>query len=110
MTPSHYWEQWDGLGFPSEKTDPIVYYTLDVVDIENPDNLDDLIVTLHQDGVAESKKEAREMLDTATVVHGQVLKSEGELQWYSGTEYGYGEEVLEATADATWIEMDSTDD
>ena len=110
MTSSSTWEQWDGTGFPSEKPSPVIYYFPGRVDIEQDENLDALITEMHQDGVAETKNDARIMLNRATVVHGQVVGVDGDLQFYTGPSYGLGEEVFEDSHDATWVEMDELDD
>lgn len=110
MTPSKVWEQWDGIGFPTEKPDSIIYYYPGKVDIEEPENLDALIVELHQDGIAESKKDAREMLNSAVVTHGQAIQLDGDLHWYSGAGNGFGEDSYEYSTEATWVEVSVEDE
>lgn len=105
MTP-HTWEQWDGIDYPSERQNPIVYYYPGTVDIEDPDNLNSLIVEMHQDGVAPTTRAARAMLEAATVVHGQVLQEDGELRFHASSR-GYPDTADHHLAyDATWVEVD----
>lgn len=105
MTPFKHWEQWDGIGYPSERFDSVIYYYPGRVDIENQDNLDNLVNELHQDGIAESKSEARSMLDRAIVIHGQVTEVDGELHCLFGNKQDG--ESLKKTIDATWVEIDN---
>ena len=110
MTPSRRWEEWDGTGFPAKNPHAIIYYFPGRVDIEKDENLDALITEIHQDGVADSKNDARIMLNRAIVVHGQVVEVDGDLQFYTGPSWGQGEEVYENTTDATWVEMEELND
>ena len=110
MTPSNLWEQWDGQGYPPSKLDPVIYYYPGTVDIEDPDELQNLIEVVFMDGVAPSRIIARVMADSAVVVHGQVVDIEGELNCYFGPEYGIGEDGYAVTHKATWVEFDEYDD
>ena len=65
---------------------------------------------IHQDGVAESKKDARDMLDLATVIHGQTVEVDGDLHFYTGPAYGLGEESYETSSEATWVEIEGEDE
>lgn len=106
MTTSPTWEQWDGSGFPSERFGSVVYYYPGKVDIEDPDNLDKLIKEIHEDGIADSKSEARRMLDQVTVVHGQAVRTDGELEFYSGVK----DDLFDIITEATWVELRDEDE
>lgn len=104
------WEQWTGQGYPAEKPNPSIYYYPRTVDIEDEENLSALVAEMHLDGAAPTKSEARKLLDSAIVVHGQVVDLDGELHCYFGPKYGAGEEGYEVTHDATWVEVDEYDE
>lgn len=106
MTTTPKWEQWDGAGFPSERFDSPIYYYPGKVDIEDPTNLQDLILEIHLDGVASSRTEARTMTDKAVVTHGQTTTEDGQVIFYSGSK----DEFFDDTKDATWVELVGYDD
>ena len=110
MTPSKTWEQWDGIGFPSDNYDAIIYHFPGKLDIEDPDNLDNLITEILQDGIAESKSDARKMLDSATVTHGQTVLVDGDLHWYSGPRKGEDGAIYEDSTDGTWVTLGDSDE
>lgn len=109
MTTSPSWSQWDGNDYPSEKLNPIVYFYPGIVDIEEPENLNDLVTELHQDGIAPSKRAARALLEAAIVVHGQVKKIDGDLHFY-GPKFASDSSDYHSGHDATWVEVDEYDD
>ncbi len=103
MAPSYTWTQWEGRGYPSVKSDPTIYYYPDTVDIEDPDNLNELITEMHMDGVVPSKGAARALLENAIIVHGEVVELDGDLVAYFETSKEFG---FETSNDATWVELD----
>lgn len=105
MTPSNKWEQWDGTGFPAEHYDSVIYYYPGKVDIEDPDNLYALIDEIHMDGIVDSKSEAKRVLESAIVVHGQTTVVDGDLAFYSGSR----DEFFDSTKEATWVELGKND-
>lgn len=105
MTLSARWEQWDGVDFPASKLNSIVYFFPGKVDIEEHEHIEELIGTVHQDGVAPSKGAARALLEAAVVVHGRAHRELDELEFYTGDE-SFDSHVF----DATWVELDEYSD
>lgn len=107
MSTKKTWQQWEGLGFSPSNYAASVYYYPGKVDIEsNTDLFDALVEEIHMDGVAVNKSEARKFLESAIVVHGQVVEIDGELQCYFGPDHSFGEEGYTLTHEATWVELD----
>lgn len=104
------WEQWTGHGYPAEKLNSTTYYYPSTVDIEDEDNLAALVTEMHLDGVVPTKSAARELLDSAIVIHGQVVDDEGELYCYFGPKHGPEDNGYHVTHDATWVEVDEYDE
>lgn len=110
MTPSSNWEQWDGQGYLSTKLLPVIYYYPGKVDIENDAVLDNLVDEIHIDGVAPDKRGARRLLESAVVVHGQIVDIDGELHYYSGSSYDAASDSYGLSSEATWVELDEYED
>jgi len=85
---------------------PTIYYYPGSIDIEEADHLYTLVDVIHEDGVAPSKRDARDLVDKAIVVHGKVVDIEGELHCYFGPAFGEGEDGYHVTHKATWVELD----
>lgn len=100
------WELWYGQEFPTEKTESSVYYYPNNIDIENESYRDELIVEIHRDGLAPTKSDAANLLDNAIVVHGEVLETDDDLYYYTGTQNSWGEAEKGTTHSATWVEID----
>jgi len=99
------WELWEGTNFPATKYNAVIYFFPAKVDIENHGHINDLIDTIHEDGITPSKQAARALLEEAIVVHGSVFEDLGEREFYTGDSF-----LDRHISDATWVELDEYSD
>lgn len=105
MSLTSKWEQWEGSNYPSGTSSPTVYFYPQTVDIEDFDNLTALVEEIHMDGVVPSKKAARALLESATVVHALYVKDEDGYTFYTG-----GDDWDYIPQEGTWVELDEYED
>jgi hypothetical protein len=102
------WLEWIGSGYFLTKPDPIVYYTIDHIDIENELVRKALASALQRDGVYDSLNEAFKAIDTGIVCSGWAGVLEDEIDLVICTELGeteYGD-IVEDIQPVTLVEID----
>ena len=102
------WLEWIGSGYFLNKPDPIVYYTVDHIDIENELVRKALASALQRDGVYDSLSEAFKAIDAGIVCSGWAGILEDEIDLVICTELGetdYGD-IVEEVQPVTLIEID----
>lgn len=102
------WLEWLGSGYSLTKKDPIVYYTIEHVDIENELVRKALASALQRDGIFDSLNEAFKAIDAGIVSSGWAGCVEEELDLVVCTELGeteYGD-TLESVEPVTLVEID----
>lgn len=102
------WLEWLGSGYLLTKLNPIIYYTIDHIDIENELVRKALASALQRDGVHDSLNDAFKAIDTGIVCSGWAGVLEDELDLIVCTELGeteYGD-ILEDIQPVTWVEID----
>jgi hypothetical protein len=102
------WLEWDGSGYSLTKRNPIVYYTIDHIDIEHELVRKALASALQRDGVFDSLNDAFKAIDTGIVSSGWLGALEEEFDLVVCTELGeteYGD-IVEDIQPATWVEID----
>ena len=102
------WLEWLGSGYSLTKQDPIIYYTIEHVDIENELVRKALASALQRDGIFDSLNEAFKAIDAGIVSSGWSGYVEEELDLVVCTELGeteYGD-TLETVEPVTWVEID----
>jgi len=96
------WTQWDGKGYPTQKDDPSIYYAIGNVDVEDDEVLRDLATIMRVDGLVPSLRDGLKLLESAIVLHGQVVELDDETYpSFDDTNCIEG-----FTSDATWVEID----
>lgn len=101
------WCEWTGNGYQANHEYTYVYYTFDVVDLENDVVRRALASTLQRDGVESSLAEGFKSIETAKVVYGWAGFLPEELEYsvcdeFGETEYG---DIVEEPKEVTWVEF-----
>lgn len=71
------WIEWEGEEFPSEDGDPIIFYTLGFVSLDDEVVREGLASRIQRDGIVDSLSEARKLIDAALVSAGFALEEDG---------------------------------
>jgi ABC-type transport system substrate-binding protein len=102
------WLEWIGSGYFLTKQDPIVYYTIDHIDIENELVRKALASALQRDGIYDSLNESFKAIDAGIVCSGWAGVLEDELDLVVCTELGESEygDILEDVQPVTWVELE----
>jgi len=102
------WLEWLGSGYFLTKSDPVIYYTVDHIDIENELVRKALASALQRDGVHDTLNDAFKAIDKGIVCSGWAGILEDELDLVICTELGeteYGD-IVEEIQPITLVEID----
>ncbi len=101
------WSEWDGMLYETTKKEPIIYYTYDHIDIENDIVKRALASAIQRDGIADSLKDAFDMIDRCLVIYAYSGYDEDEISPVVCDEQGetyYGDVIIDPK-ETTFIEI-----
>lgn len=103
----HLWSEWSGCGLPQERSDSLIYFTIDHIDVEHELIRKALASTIQRDGVVDSLGDAFKRLELSKVVCGWIGTFEEDTDLYACDETGeteYGD-IVQDIQPITWVEI-----
>ena len=101
------WKQWHGENYYPSGESELVYFTEEIVDVENEIVRRALASTLQRDGIADSLADGFTMIANSTIENGWAGIIEGEKEYTVCNSSGvtdYGDSVSEIM-EITWVEF-----